>query len=288
MTRCLLADRGVIAVSGEDAESFLNRMFTNSVLDMPPGSARFAGLLSPQGKLLFDFFVVKQADGFLVDCVRAQAAELAKKLMMFRLRAKVVITDRSDELAVAAVWDSVLMEAPGPAFRDPRHNALGYRIVAPVAAAHIFDDPDGPAAYEVHRIACGVPKGGVDFPYGDTFVHDANMDLLHGVDFGKGCYVGQEVVSRVHHRNTARKRVVRLNFYGDAPAVGATVEAAGTVLGALTSLAGREGLATLRIDRLADAEAARTPITVNETLVSISLPSHSVIEPPAYAEDLYD
>ena len=288
MTRCLLADRGVIAVSGDDAESFLNRLFTNSVLDMPAGIARFAGLLSPQGKLLFDFFVVKQADGFLIDCQRHHAAELAKKLTMFRLRAKVVITDRSAVLGVAAVWNSVLMEAPGQAFRDPRHNGLGYRIIAPPEALHGFDTPGGQAAYEEHRVACGVPKGGVDFVYGDSFVHDVNMDLLHGVDFDKGCYVGQEVVSRVHHRNAARKRVVRLQFYGDAPAVGTAVQAAGTMMGELTSLVGREGLATLRIDRLAEAETAATPITVGETLVSVSLPSPSVIEPPAYADDLYD
>jgi folate-binding protein YgfZ len=288
MTRCLLPDRGVIALSGDDAETFLNRLVTNSVLDMPAGSARFAGLLSPQGKLLFDFFVVKQATGFLIDCRRDQAAELTKKLTMFRLRAKVAITDRSAELAVAAVWDSVLMEAPGQAFRDPRHNGLGYRIIAPLDALRTFDEVGGLDAYEAHRIACGVPKGGVDFVYGDTFVHDANMDLLHGVDFDKGCYVGQEVVSRVHHRSSARKRVVRVTFYGDPPAVGTPVQAAGTALGDLTSLAGREGLATVRIDRLADAEAAATPITVNETLVSLSLPSHSIIAPPAYAEDLYD
>lgn len=288
MTQCLLADRGVIAVSGEDAESFLNRLFTNNILDMPAGGARFAGLLSPQGKLLFDFFVVKQPDGFLLDCLRDHVAELAKKLTMFRLRAKVVIANRSAELGVAAVWDSVLMEAPGTAFRDPRHNALGYRIIAPFDRLRDFDDADGLATYEAHRVACGVPKGGVDFVYGDAFVHDVNMDLLHGVDFEKGCYVGQEVVSRVHHRNSARKRVVRLHFYGDVPAAGSAVQAAGTILGELTSLTGHEGLATLRIDRLADAEASTTPITVNETLVSVSLPNHSVVEPPAYAEDLYD
>ena len=288
MTRCLLADRALIAVSGDDAESFLNRMFTNSVLDMPAGGARFAGLLSPQGKLLFDFFVVKQSDGFLIDCARDQAADLAKKLTMFRLRAKVVIAGPVEDIAVAAVWDSVLMEAPGQAFRDPRHNGLGYRVIASLEALGGFDDVGGHEAYEARRIACGVPKGNVDYIYGDTFVHDANMDLLHGVDFEKGCYVGQEVVSRVHHRNSARKRVVRLNFYGDAPAVGTMVQAAGTVLGELTSLVGREGLATLRIDRLADAQAAATPITVDATLVGVSLPSASAIEPPAYAEDLYD
>jgi folate-binding protein YgfZ len=288
MTHSVLSDRGVIAVTGEDAESFLNRMFTNSVVDMRPGSARFAALLSPQGKLLFDFFVLRQADGFLLDCVRKQAAELTKKLTMFKLRAKVTISDRSAELGVAAVWDSVLMEAPGPAFRDPRHNGLGYRIIAAHESLSVFADEDGPAAYDDHRIALGIPKGGVDFPYGDTFIHDANMDLLHGVDFDKGCYVGQEVVSRVHHRNSARKRVARLQFSGAGPVLGANIQAGETALGNLTSLSGQTGLATLRIDRLADAEAAGIPVTVETARVAaIALPSVSEIEPPAYAQDLY-
>lgn len=286
MTQSLLSDRGVIAVTGEDAESFLNRMFTNSVLDMRPGSARFAALLSPQGKLLFDFFVLRQADGFLLDCVKDQAAELAKKLTMFKLRAKVVITDRSPELGVAAVWDSVLMEAPGPAFRDPRHNGLGYRIIAGHDALRLLENADGD--YENHRIALGIPKGGVDFPYGDTFVHDANMDLLHGVDFKKGCYVGQEVVSRVQHRSSARKRVARLQFFGAVPPLGANVQAGETALGTLTSVSGEIGLATLRIDRLADAGTAGIAVTVEGARVAaIALPEISEIEPPAYAQDLY-
>ncbi len=286
MTSCLLRERGVLAVTGDDAESFLNRLFTNSVLAMRPGEARFAALLSPQGKLLFDFLVVREGEGFLIDCVREQAADLAKKLAMFRLRAKVAVADRSGELGVAVVWNSVLMEAPGRAYRDPRHDRLGYRIIAAPGALGVLE---GDAeAYEAHRIACGVPRGGVDFVYGDTFVHDANMDLLHGVDFAKGCYVGQEVVSRVHHRNSARRRVVRLHGYGTPPTVGATVQAGATALGAVTSLAGDEALATLRIDRLAEAQATNTPVTVGETLVAVNLPVASGVEPPAYAEDLYD
>ena len=286
MTSCLLPDRGVLALTGDDAESFLNRMVTNSVLAMSPGGARFAALLSPQGKLLFDFLVVRQADGFLLDCLREQAGDLARKLAMFKLRAKVAVIDRSADYAVAAVWNSVLMEAPGQAYRDPRHNALGYRIIATPEELQAFGGDA--SAYEAHRIACGVPRGPADFVYGDTFVHDANMDLLHGVDFEKGCYVGQEVVSRVHHRNSARRRVVRLHCYGAKPAIGAAVQAGTTALGAVTSLAGDEALATLRIDRLAEAEATNTPVTVGETLVAVTLPAAVGVEPPAYADDLYD
>ena len=244
MPHCLLADRAILAVTGEDAESLLNRLVTNSVLGMHGGAARYAALLSPQGKLLFDFLVYRAREGYWLDCPADQAAELARKLTMFKLRAKAAIAVEPD-LAVAASWGGVLMEAPGPAYRDPRHDGLGYRIVAaPQLLSWMGAETE---AYEAHRIACGVPRGGVDWPYGDTFVHDANLDLLHGVDFGKGCYVGQEVVSRVHHRNAVRKRVVKLHFYGTVPAVGASLAAGEATLGAVTSLAGDEGLASARV-----------------------------------------
>ena len=210
--------------------------------------------------------------------------ELARKLTMFKLRAKVTVA-LEPELAVAASWGAVLMEAPGPAFRDPRHDRLGYRIVA--AADRLAGLGDGAGDYEAHRIGLGVPRGGVDWPYGDTFVHDANLDLLHGVDFDKGCYVGQEVVSRVHHRNSARKRVVKLHFYGTVPEAGVPLAAGETVLGAVTSLAGDEGLAAARIDRLAEAEASKVPVTAGDTLVGVSLPTASAVTPPDYAEDMF-
>ena len=284
MTECLLDDRAIIAVAGEDAEGLLNRLVTNSMLGMRPGAARYAALLSPQGKLDYDFLVVRQGDAFWIDCVREQAAALARKLAMFRLRAKATIAVR-DDLSVAASWGRALMEAPGFAYRDPRHDGLGYRIVADRAA--LADLSSDVTAYEAHRIALGVPKGGVDFVYGDTFVHDANLDLLHGVDFDKGCYVGQEVVSRVHHRKSARKRIVKVHFYGDPSEAGASLVAGTVTIGQITSLAAHEGLATARTDRLADAEAARMPVTANETLVGIVLPVAVAVEAPSYGEEFY-
>ena len=284
MPQCLLPDRAIVAVAGEDAESLLNRLVTKSVLGMRGNDARYAALLSPQGKLLFDFLVYRRPDGFWLDVPAGQAAELARKLTMFKLRAVVTIA-LEPELAVAASWGGVLMEAPGPAFRDPRHDRLGYRIVAAPDRLSWMERDTG--AYETHRVALGVPRGGVDWPYGDTFVHDANLDLLHGVDFDKGSYVGQEVVSRVHHRNSARKRVVKLHFYGTVPEAGAPLVAGDTVLGAVTSLAGDEGLAAARIDRLAEAEASKVPVTAGETLVGITLPVVSAVTPPDYAEDMF-
>ena len=281
MPHCQLPDRAIVAVTGEEAESLLNRLVTNSVLGMEGGAARYAALLSPQGKLLFDFLVLRSHDGYWLDGPADLATELARKLTLFKLRAKVAIALEPD-LAVAASWGGPLMEAPGQAFRDPRHDRLGYRIVAaPDRLASMGADT---AAYEAHRIGLGVPRGGIDWPYGDTFVHDANLDLLHGVDFGKGCYVGQEVVSRVHHRNSARKRVVKLHFYGAVPEVGAPLAAGDAMLGTVTSLAGDEGLAAARVDRLAEAEASKVPVTAGETLVGVTLPAASAVTPPDYAE----
>jgi folate-binding protein YgfZ len=285
MSSCLLPDRGLVSVSGEDAESLLNRLFTNSILDMNPGLARYAALLSPQGKLLFDFFVFRRPEAFWIDCVREHAPDLAKRLMMFKLRSNATIEDKSAELGIAAHWDSALMEAPGPAFRDPRHNELGYRIAAPHES--LRDIHADQSAYDAHRIALGIPKGGVDFVYGDTFVHDANLDLLHGVDFDKGCYVGQEVVSRVHHRKSARKRVVKVHFYGNPAPDGADLVAGTLQIGRITSQAGHDGLATARTDRLAEAEATSIPVMASETLVGITLPFASTIEAPTYGEDFY-
>jgi folate-binding protein YgfZ len=177
------------------------------------------------------------------------------------------------------------MEAPGAAFRDPRHNDLGYRIVAAADRLAAFDHDA--SAFERHRIGLGIPEGGIDFVYGDTFVHDANLDLLHGVDFGKGCYVGQEVVSRVHHRASARKRIAKLAFYGEAPQVGTEIVAGALNIGNVTSALEHEGLAAVRTDRLAEAQSMNLPLLAGATLVGMQLPGESQVVRPSYAEDVF-
>jgi tRNA-modifying protein YgfZ len=279
MGSSLLADRGLIKLDGGEAEAFLHRVVTNSTLAIAPGQARYAALLSPQGKLLFDFFVVPLPEGsagFYLDCVKAQAPELAKRLNLHKLRAKITIEDCSATLGVAAFWN----EAPSPGFtgtvfEDPRAKNLGLRLIAPrdvlaeIAGAH-------EEAYEAHRIARGVPKGGVDFPYGDTFVHDANLDLLHGVDFKKGCYVGQEVVARVQYRKSARKRIVAISFEGPAPAPGTEIVAGDILIGAVGSVAGAHGLAMLRLDRLEDARHSGASLSAGETAIRVDVPAEQL------------
>src|SRR4051812_42084090 len=213
MKAAFLPDRGVVKVGGEDARSFLNGLVTTDVTLLQPGLGRFGALLTPQGKITADFLITEapSADGggFLIDCPRALAQGLADKLGFYKLRAKVTVENLSDSLGVLAVWGGDLAIKPDLTFADPRNEKLGWRILVPEeltpkVAALIGADVVDSALYNAYRIACGAPRGGIDFMYGDAFPHETNMDRLHGVDFDKGCYVGQEVVSRMQHRGTAR------------------------------------------------------------------------------------
>ena len=265
----LLPDRGVVKVSGADARGFLNGLFTVDVGKMTPGAARFGALLTPQGKIVADFIVFEAAEedggGFLLDCPRALAPTLAEKLRFYKLRAKVQIDDLSAALGVMAVWPDQAESEYGPSFTDPRLPALGTRIILPPDTAADAAKDLGAAlvdadVYDTHRVMLGVPRGGMDFSYGDTFPHEANMDQLGGVDFDKGCYVGQEVVSRVEHRGSARSRIVPLAYEDHAPDDGLPVMAGDKQIGVVGSAVGGTALALLRLDRLGDAIAAGTSI----------------------------
>ncbi len=267
-----LEDRGVLRVAGEEAVSFLQGLLTNDVQSLAVGAARYAALLSPQGKILFDFLVLRvpaeSGTAFLIDCPAEQLGELAKRLGFYRLRAKVTIVDDSADLAVVAFWGATPPEAPGgDLYVDPRDARLGSRAILPRASAPVV--AGGADEYEAHRIRLGVPHGGVDFAYADIFPHDANLDLLHGVDFEKGCYVGQVGVSRMRHRGALRKRIVRLALTGAAPARGTPVLAGETPVGTLGSAANGLALALLRLDRVEDARTAGGALTAGGVGVKI-------------------
>lgn len=258
MPAVFLADRAVLSISGAEARDFLQGLVTCDMAKVAPGAPGFGALLTPQGKILFDFLVVQDGERFLLDAPREKAADLLKRLTFYRLRAKVELADLSAEgkgeaaLGVVALFGDA--SAPGDAivFDDPRAPALGRRAILPNAAAQAFGS-DPRESYEAHRIACGVPAGGLDFAYGDAFPHETNMDLLHGVAFDKGCYVGQEVVSRMQHRGLVRKRVVKVALEGEA-APGAEIRAGDIAIGVLGGAQGGRGLATVRLDRAEDAK----------------------------------
>jgi len=258
----LLADRGVVEVAGADATKFLHGLVTNDVQRVAPGEARFCALLAPQGKILFDFFVFAVGDGenrrYWLDCPKALEADLIKRLSFYRLRSTVTIASLSDTLAVFALTEAAQAGSAALAVApDPRAEALGFRAIAPRSSLGAGTER---AEYEARRVASGVPEGGVDFSYGEAFPHEANMDLLAGVDFKKGCFVGQEVVARTQHRGLARRRVARYRAEGGAPEPGTPVKAGETDLGVTGSRQGDLGLAMIRLDRLEDAlRAGVTP-----------------------------
>ena len=273
MTHALLPDRGVVAILGEDAESFLQNLVTQSVDGLAPGGARFAALLTPQGKIITDGFIIQVEGGFVLDCPKALVTDLVHKLTLYKLRAKVTISDLTAEREIIVGWD----EAPPKAndfdviFVDPRIANMGWRMITKIGSALSLKDQASPDVYHAHRIAIGLPEGGKDFAYGETFPHEADMDQLGGIDFKKGCYVGQEVVSRMQHRGLARTRAVPVRFAdGIAPPDGTIAEAQGKMIGTIGSNAtGGHAIAILRLDRVEEALAAGAALTAGGLTFSL-------------------
>ncbi|MGE0054960.1 MAG: folate-binding protein YgfZ [Hyphomicrobium sp.] len=268
-----LEDRGVVAVTGADAVKFLNGLVTNEVAHLAEGEAAYAGLLSPQGKILFAFFAVRTADGFFLDVAREKAADLVKRLSLYKLRAAVTIADVSERFDVWVAKDesSIAKHIPNVAlsFRDPRHEAMGLRIFSPhEASASAVPSNDGVNAYVAQRIALGVPEGGKDYEFGDTYPHEADFDWFNGASFAKGCYVGQEVVSRMKHKTVVRKRVVRITGETNLKP-GADITIGTVVIGRTGSVDGVHGLALLRLDRYAEAREAGQTVSVADTPIQV-------------------
>ena len=269
MKAALLGDRGVVKVAGEDARKFLNGLLTTDIAKVTPQRASFAALLTPQGKIMVDMIVAEapaeDGGGFFIDCPRALSLTLTDRLNFYKLRAKVLVEDLSAVLGVLAIWKGTRETEYGLCYADPRLEALGMRCMLPPhlaadAAADLGAALVEASEYEAHRIALGAPRGGLDFQYSDAFPHEADMDQLNGVDFAKGCYVGQEVVSRVEHRGTARKRVVPVTFPDFGPEAGVPVRIGDMEVGTMGSSAGGRGLAMLRLDRIGEALAAGAPL----------------------------
>ncbi|MGD9783570.1 MAG: folate-binding protein YgfZ [Hyphomicrobiaceae bacterium] len=286
----LLPARGVLSVSGPDASRMLQGIVTNDMELLGLQPALHAGLLSPQGKILFDFFIVTSGDGLLIETHKSALAPLKQRLEMYRLRSKADIRDVSADYTVSVAWkengEAASLAAHSShtlAFADPRHPGLGERHLASLETNWRRDLSGTDAAteddYHAHRVALGVPEAGLDFEIGDAFPHEALYDQTRTVSFTKGCYVGQEIVSRMQHRGTARKRVVLVTGERALPQRGAEVQAGGVGIGRLGTVAGTHGLALVRLDRLAEfaakgegARAGDVPISVTvQDWVSFSL-----------------
>lgn len=284
-----LTGRGIVSVMGPDAEKLLQGLVTN---DLPHATfeATFAGLLSPQGKILFDFFIVRVAEGFLLDVARDKAPELVRRLTLYRLRSDVQIADRSNDFVVAAGWGTFADAGDAPlagivaTFTDPRLPELGRRNISDASQTPVHSGNTAcDAAYHAHRIALGVPEGGRDYAYGDTFPHEALFDQIHGVSFDKGCYVGQEIVSRMQHRGTARKRIVQVTGQRALPESGTEILAGTVAIGALGSIDGSNGLGLVRLDRAAEFKAKGIDLTAGGVPLTLRTPAFAtfLLEPQA-------
>ena len=271
MEPAFLDDRAVLAISGPQARDFLQGLVTNDIANgLAPGSGLYAALLSPQGKILFDFLVTEGDGALLLDTARDTADALLKKLKMYRLRARIDVELREPlgvYVNLAGHPDNRPTSYADRAitFADPRLAALGARSIG--AKAEMPANLPGSRAYHERRIALGVPEG-ADFGFEKIFALDAGLDELNGVSFTKGCYIGQELTSRMKHRATSRKRI--LTVAGDAalPAPGASLTRGGADIGELVSVYGNRGFALVRLDRLeetsGDVRIGEMPVLLNK------------------------
>lgn len=250
----ILTSRAVLSLTGEDAQSFLNGVITQDVILAPPDAPLFSALLTPQGKILFDFILTPAEGGFYLDCFSSAAPALLKRLQLYKLRAKVEI---AAEPGLAVIV--------GDGLADPRLAALPKRAIAAAGSAPAIDE-----AYDALRLALGVPEFGRDFGGEEVFLLDVNYDALNAVSYKKGCFVGQEVTSRMKRKGEIRKRTYIARFEGPAPGPGARVAAGDVEVGEI--LSGREGmaLALLRVDRLAGAPDP----TVDGRPLRLSVPAY--------------
>jgi folate-binding protein YgfZ len=271
MEPAFLDDRAIIAISGPQARDFLQGLVTNDVTDgLAPGLGVYTALLSPQGKILFDFFVTEGEGALLLDCARDQRDALLRKLKMYRLRAKIEIEAR-DQLGVYSNLKGhpanrdIAYADRAVTFADPRLAEMGMRSIG--AIAEMPAQLAGAAAYHEMRLALGVPEGR-DFGSEKIFALDAGLEELHGVSFAKGCYVGQELTSRMKHRGTARKRILTVTGQSGLPQSGVLTRGGGEI-GEILSSYGPRAFALVRLDRLEEAQGGAM---VGEIPVELSRP----------------
>jgi folate-binding protein YgfZ len=270
MPFALLKDRALVSVSGPDAENFLQNIITTDLDALRTGEAKPGALLTPQGKILFDFLISRAGENaFHLECRADIADDFMRRLMLYKMRAKVEIA-KADQALVAVAWgsDSTASQFDSTTVADAR-----FRDVA-VSRFYGGTAEGGDAAeWQALRIAHGIAESGSDYQLGDAFPHDVLLDETGGIGFKKGCYVGQEVVSRMQHRGTARRRVLIVEAERPLPAPGTELTAAGRPVGTLGSTADTTGLAIARIDRVKAALDAGQPILADDVPVSLVIPA---------------
>ncbi len=261
-----LPDRAIIRITGEDKRSFLQGLISQDIDRLSPEAAIFSALLTPQGKILFDFLIVEDGDSFLIDCHRDTAPALVKRLTLYKLRAKVVI--EIDEMRAVMASEQQLSPTDSISFADPRLPALGWRIIG----SH--HDSAQSADYDRRRVARGVPEFGKDFGSDEMFLLDVNYDVLNGVSYKKGCFVGQEVTSRMKRKTDVRKRALIVECKDASFEKGAPATAGDSTLGEILSSTNHQALAVIRLDRWEKAKAAGVTPTCDGREVRFAIPEY--------------
>ncbi|MEX0955549.1 MAG: folate-binding protein YgfZ [Rhizobiaceae bacterium] len=281
-----LNDRALISIAGPDAEHFLQNIITTDIAGIAPGDAWPGALLTPQGKILFDFLISRRGeDGFLLECRADAADDFVRRLTLYKLRSKLEIT-KLDQDVVAVVWqndsaascdDSTSSQIDSTRLRDRRF-ADAVHVIRNYGSPPSADAPaDDFAAL---RVKHGVAESGADFALGDAFPHDVLFDQNGGVGLKKGCFVGQEVVSRMQHRGTARRRILLAHADTALPPAGADITADGRSVGTLGTVAGGDGLAVARIDKVKAAMNSGVPLMAGEVTLALSIPEWATFDFP--------
>ncbi|ABS15335.1 MULTISPECIES: CAF17-like 4Fe-4S cluster assembly/insertion protein YgfZ [Brucella] len=265
-----LSNRALVHITGEEAEKFLQAVITTDLDKLGPDNLKPGALLAPQGKILFDFLVSRIDGGLRFDLPASIAADFIKRITLYRLRAKAEITQLPESL-VSVSWQTESHPSQNDSIkRDSRFptELNVHRIYGPA------DGTTDESAWTKLRAEYGIAEGETDFAYNDVFPHDVNFDQTGGVSFPKGCFIGQEVVSRMQHRGTARRRVLVAHSDGNLPPMGTSITVDGREIGTTGSSADTIGIALVRIDRAKDAIDAGSPILAGETPITLTLPPH--------------
>lgn len=273
-----LSGRSLVNVSGADADHLLQNIITTDLDTLGEGQLKPGALLTPQGKILFDFLISRDGkDGFRLDCRSDVADDFVRRLMLYRLRAKADIS-KQEQADIVVEWQTD--SGPSQSDSSPRDRAGGLldSRFKDAAVSRRYGGGDALAGDAVKswtrlRIEHGIAESGADYALGEAFPHDVLLDETDGVGFKKGCYVGQEVVSRMHHRGTARRRVLIASGAGSLPAAGTSLIANGRDVGSLGSVEGDKALAIARIDRVKDAIDAGVPILAADMPVGLAIPA---------------
>ncbi len=277
MPSAFLPDRAFVRITGADAEHFLQNLITTDLGGFGAEEARPGALLTPQGKILFDFLISRDGDGFLIDIRADQLEAFVKRMTMYKLRAAVTI-ETLPETGATVTWGEV-----GDGAVDHRFALAGTEVRRKPGQHGQAGGRDG---YDALRILHGVPESGADYTLQDAFPHDVLFDKSGGVSFRKGCYVGQEVVSRMQHRSTARRRAVIVSADAPLPVAGTDLTIGGKTIGTLGTVAGERALAIVRIDKAGEAMAAGQQILAGEVPVTVALPGWSGLTFPSAAEEV--